>query len=111
MKCCIHLASVVKSPVTPFSQTSWAKFVQCTHLWVNLQTIESTVAEKAVFEFKLNSEDVHEDVPANVGFHRECYMLFTNKEHIARARKKREKAANNSEGLYQMYNNIVQTVV
>jgi len=30
---------------------------------------------------------------ANVGFHRECYMLFTNKEHIRRACNKIEKAA------------------
>jgi len=41
--------------------------VQCTHLWVNLKTIESTVAEKAEWTFKLNSEDV-QDMLANVRF-------------------------------------------
>ncbi|KAK7127148.1 hypothetical protein R3I94_018362 [Phoxinus phoxinus] len=32
-----------------------------------------------------------------VGFHRECYMLFTNKDHIARACR-REMAAKDTEG-------------
>ena len=60
-------------------------------------------SRKALLVFKLKSEDV-QDVPANAGFHRECYMVVTNIEHIERERKKREKAANSSEGLYQIIN-------
>lgn len=95
MKCCMHVARNAKSPLTPFSHTSWAKFVQCALSWENLHTTESVVAENAIAAYNLR-DDI-QDVPANVGYHRECYMLFTNKEHIARALKRREK---DSEGLY-----------
>ncbi|XP_067300890.1 uncharacterized protein [Pseudorasbora parva] len=97
MKCCIHVASKAKSPITVFSQTSWASFVQCAQKWVDLNTAESLVAEKAIATFNLTETWRDQDVPINVGFHRECYMLFTNKDHIARACRRREKAAKDTE--------------
>lgn len=95
MKCCMHVARNAKGPLTPFSNTSWTKFVECTLSWASLHTTESVVAEKAIVAYNLR--DDNQDVPANVGYHRECYMLFTNKEHIARALKRRER---DNEGLY-----------
>ena len=98
MKCCIHVASKTKSQISLFSKASWASFVQCAQKWVNLNTAESLIAEKAIAKFNLTETLRDQDVPVNVGFHRECYMLFTNKEHIARACR-REKAAKDTEGM------------
>lgn len=103
MKCCIHVASKAKSPITVFSSTSWVSFVQCAQKWVNLNTAESVIAEKAIATFNLTETWRDQDVPVNVGFHRECYMLFTNKDHIARACRRREKAAKDTEGMYQIH--------
>lgn len=90
------MVTSAKSPVIAFSNTSWSKFLQCANSWLDLQPCkQSEVARKAVEA--LNQENGQE-VPANIGYHRKCYMLFTNGAHIERARKKKEKATKESEG-------------
>ena len=94
----MHIASVAKTPLVQFSSKSWSKFVQCAQQWMTLNTEESVIAEKAIQTFNITADHVP-DVPSNVGYHRQCYMLFTNKEHIERARKRKLKE---NEGLYKM---------
>lgn len=101
MKCCMHPVKDEKSPVTPFSKTSWAAFVQCAQSWMGLETRDSVIAENA--KAALNLDSGNAQVPVNPGFHWKCYMLFTNKAHIARAVKRTEKTPQHSEGLYQMH--------
>lgn len=97
----MHLVSSENTPVIPFSNTSWLKFLQCAHLWLNLQSCkESEVARNALEILNLKDD---QEVPANVGYHRKCYMRFTNEAHIERAQKKKEKATKDSEGLYPVY--------
>ena len=98
MKCCMHMVKDAKSTITQCSLISWEKFKVCAKQWHNLNTAESALAEKAISTFNINNKDV--PVPTNVGYHRECYMRFTNKDHIERAQKRKEKA---NEGLYNMH--------
>ena len=94
-------------PITPFIDTGWQKFVKSVFDWKDLGTEESVIAEEAVRRFKLHSQESAEyAIPANAGYHRDCYVHFTNITKINRAQKRREKEAliqkeNGTEGWYQ----------
>lgn len=106
----MHLESNAKSSITSFSTQSWERFVLCSRQWVNLNTTESVLAEKAILTFNINADQDVPAVPPNVGYHRECYMRFTHKGHIERAQKRKEKADNNNEGLYKMIQAILNII-
>ena len=97
----MHVVSNAKSSTTTFSFKSWEN-VFCAQQWVNLNIAESVLAEKAISTFNINEDQDVPDMPSNVGYHRECYKSFTNKDHIEMARRRKEKATNDNEGLYKM---------
>ncbi len=94
----MHVTSCTSTNIIPFSETSWIKFVQCSLEWVNLNTKESQIAQKAVEKYKITEGHIP-DVPIHVGYHRECYMQYANKRNIERASKKKEKTVQEAEGL------------
>lgn len=100
MECCIHVASSTSPKIIHFSPESWASFVEKSLEWVDLDTVESKVAAIAIEKYNL--KDSFPSVPANVGYHRECYMQYANKRNIERARKRKERAVQQIEGLYNI---------
>lgn len=97
----MHLTSCSTKNIIAFSDASWTKFVHSSLQWVNLQTTESQIAERAVKKYNLVDSHIP-DVPANLGYHRECYMQYANIRSIERARKRRENTVQEAEGLYQI---------
>ena len=101
MECCMHVAGSTTPIIIQFSAESWATFVKSSLEWVSFNTKESQIAAIAIEKYDLK-ENVFPSVPANVGYHRECYMQYANRRNIERARKRKERAIQQIQGLYNI---------
>jgi len=95
MECCMHLVDQSAAKLIRFLDVSWRKFRECVHQWKDLNTREGAIATKAIQRFHLELVLVEEQldvVPAgpdhSVGYHRACYMRFTDKTKIEREPRK-----------------------
>ena len=95
MECCMYLVHQSADKLISFSDVSWRKFCECVHQWKDLNTREGAIATKAIQRFHLElvlAEEQLDVVPAgpdhSVGYHRACYMRFTDKTKIEREPRK-----------------------
>lgn len=81
MICCIHLVENLNDhKITGFSEKSLDKILHSQSEWINLDGEEKIVAENlSKFDLKISS---------NVGYHRQCYMRFTDRTRIEKAKKR-----------------------
>ena len=81
-------------PITPFTNTGWEKCIISVFDWKDLGTKESLLAEEAVRRFHFHTQEpAWYCIPANTGYHRDCYSHFTNIAKIKRAQERKVKAA------------------
>lgn len=98
-KCCMHITSS-KGSIVPFSHVSWEKFKQCLSSWKDLDCHEGETAKKMTQQLLLNTNiSLNEYLKLPIaatysGYHRECYMRFTDKCKIQRAMKRKTEALN-----------------
>ena len=95
----------IESKVITLGERSWRKFVNVSLLWINLGGRENEVAERAVRTYNLREDEIP-DIPVNVGYHRECYSVYTNICNIEQACKREDKKIQTIRGLYQLYSDI-----
>lgn len=80
MECCMHTKEI-EGPVIKFSEKSWKKFTECLHLWMPLDTAEGKLSRNFCRQHDTQSEIIP-DTCALFGYHRQCYMDFTNVRRI-----------------------------
>ncbi|XP_070538664.1 uncharacterized protein [Ptychodera flava] len=71
---CLSCIGRTNELIRPFSEASWAKFIECVEKWKSLDGLEKEVA----MNFSPECQD-------NIGFHVKCYRRFTDKCRIAQA--------------------------
>uniref|UniRef100_UPI00358FD2C1 uncharacterized protein n=1 Tax=Myxine glutinosa TaxID=7769 RepID=UPI00358FD2C1 len=91
MACCMCIITGARVKITLFSEVSWQKFITSVHQWKSTDTREAEIAQNAINTFGLElvrAPEILDAVPCQAGYHRKCYMRYTDKCKIERARKK-----------------------
>ncbi|KAJ8050302.1 hypothetical protein HOLleu_03448 [Holothuria leucospilota] len=88
IECGIHVSETASGKVTEFTEISKGKVHSCAKEWKNLGVELSEFAKKILTE----NEELNFDTTV-YGYHRQCYMKFTDISKIARAKLKLGKAA------------------
>ncbi|PIK39552.1 hypothetical protein BSL78_23609 [Apostichopus japonicus] len=84
-KCAVHCVGKI-GPLTRFTPISWSKVIASAEEWCKLSGPQCDVAYKVLSTCKELS-DSFEDI----FYHRDCYVAFTNKTDIIRAKKRQMK--------------------
>lgn len=95
----MHITSS-KGGIVPFSQVSWEKYKQCLSVWKNLGCNEGETAKKMMqlllpvlnTDISLNEYRSLPIAETYSGYHRECYIRFTDKGKLQRAVKRKTEA-------------------
>ena len=93
--CLLHCDSSAKGVVTPFSEHSWARFLEYVDKWKVLRGTQAEIAR----EFVSKNDDEGQSMPRigppnmpnNAGYHRSCYARFTDKYKLERAKAAEER--------------------
>ena len=84
--CCLHLAPTEDDPIIQFSEVSFNKIKDCMNSWLSLDGKEKDIS-KELTSIISDSTTFH-SLPDHVGYHRKCYMRFTDRNRIEKAKKR-----------------------
>lgn len=86
--CCIHLIEVSDNELISLSDKSYEKIKLSMKDWLVLDGKEKEIAQCLLDSQKFNDDSVYTNTDISLAFHRKCYMRFTDKTKIERAKKR-----------------------
>ena len=89
---------VKKSPVIPFNDKTWPRFLEYVNKWKDLEGDQSEIARNYIADNTAEFGCYHVDltvcgipIPVCAGFHQICYSRFTDKQRVERVNNSMQK--------------------